>query len=326
MIISRTPFRISFFGGGTDYPDYCKHNPGASLATSIDKYCWITCRYLPPFFEHNSRIIYSKIEEVRNRKEITHPSVRESLEFLNIIKGIEIHHDGDLPARTGLGSSSAFTVGLLNALHHLIKCPVTKKQLVEEAIYVEQEKCKENVGYQDQIATGMGGFNKYYFGGSNHLKIEKINIGKERIQELESRFLLFFTGFSRTASEIAQHQIANIPNKIKELKKMYSFVDKAIDILYNREVSDFGKLLNETWLIKKELSEKVTNPYIDHVYDLSMKAGALGGKILGAGGGGFLLIFSEPEYHCDIRKALHHLLEVPFKFEETGTQIIGNYE
>ncbi len=322
MIISRTPFRVSFFGGGTDYPGWFEENKGAVLATTIDKYCYITCRYLPPFFEHTSRIVYSEIERVKTVSEIDHPAVREVLRFLRIHEGIEIHHDGDLPARTGLGSSSSFTVGLLNALYALKGIIPTKERLAREAIYIEQEKCKENVGCQDQALAAYGGFNYIEFGGHEHLQARKVTISVEKLQLLQKHLMIFFTGFSRMASEIAAHQIKNIPKKKKELKAMYQMTNKALEIVMRDDLLPFGKLLDESWKIKRSLSDKVTTPYINDLYEAARRAGALGGKLLGAGGGGFILLFAPPSAQPKIRKALKELLEVPFKFENLGSQII----
>ncbi|MBI5415999.1 MAG: kinase, partial [Candidatus Omnitrophica bacterium] len=220
MIISRTPFRISFFGGGTDYPAWFKDHKGAVLATTINKYCYISCRYLPPFFEHKSRIIYSKMEHVHKISEINHPAVREVLRFLKINEGVEIHHDGDLPARTGLGSSSAFTVGLLHALYALKGVMLTKDRLAREASYVEQEMCRENVGCQDQALAAYGGFNFVEFGGNKHLRVRDVTIPADIQEGLQDHLMLYFTGFSRNASEIAKHQIDNIPRKQAELTAM----------------------------------------------------------------------------------------------------------
>ncbi len=322
MIISRTPFRVSFFGGGTDYPQWFQENKGAVLATTIDKYCYITCRYLPPFFDHKSRIIYSKMEHVKTIDEIDHPAVREVLKFLKIKEGVEIHHDGDLPARTGLGSSSAFTVGLLNGLYGLKGIMTTKERLAREAIYVEQEKCKENVGCQDQALAAFGGFNYIEFGGSNHLRITKVTISPETLKSLEDHLMMFFTGFSRKASDIAYHQIQNIPKKKKELSEMYKMTNAAVEILNGRNIFNFGKLLHESWKLKRSLSDKITNPHIDELYKTARGAGAIGGKLLGAGGGGFILLFAPPERQQKIRQALKNMLEIPFKFEHLGTQII----
>ena len=322
MIISRTPFRMSFFGGGTDYPKWFEEHGGAVLATTINKYCYITCRYLPPFFKHKSRIIYSQMEHVNKIDEIDHPAVREVLRYLKIRQGVEIHHDGDLPARTGLGSSSSFTVGLLNSLYALKGKMPTKEKLAKEAIYIEQKKCNENVGCQDQTLVAHGGLNYVEFGGSNHLVVRKVTIPKERIKSLQNNMLLYFTGFSRMASEIAKHQIKNIPKKKSELKTMHQMAKHALDILNEGDLIDFGKLLGESWKIKRSLSDKITNPYIDEIYNAAKKAGASGGKLLGAGGGGFVLLFVEPEKQSKVKERLKKLLHVPFKFENLGTQII----
>ncbi|MDP8265790.1 MAG: kinase [Candidatus Aceula meridiana] len=322
MIISRTPFRISFFGGGTDYPAWFKENKGASLGTTIDKYCYITCRYLPPFFKHKSRIIYSKMEHVQEVDEIDHPAVREVMRFLKINDGLEIHHDGDLPARTGLGSSSSFTVGLLNALYALKGEMLTKERLTQEAIYVEQNMCKENVGCQDQALAAHGGFNYIEFGGANHLRVTKITVAQERVKRLENHLMMFFTGFSRTASAIAAHQIKNIPNKKKDLDEMYQMATTAVELLNKNDLLAFGRLLDESWKIKRGLSDKITTPHIDEIYQRAQQAGALGGKLLGAGGGGFILLFAEPEKQDKIREKLKDFLEIPLRFENLGSQII----
>ena len=322
MIISRTPFRVSFFGGGTDYPGWFKNNKGAVLATTIDKYCYITCRYLPPFFKHKSRIIYSQMEQVQTIDEIDHPAVREVLRFLKINQGVEIHHDGDLPARTGLGSSSSFTVGLLNSLYALKGVMPTKARLAKEAIDIEQKMCKENVGCQDQALAAYGGLNYIEFGGDEHLQVQRVTIPEKRIKNLEKHLMLYFTGLSRTASTIAAHQIKNIPKKEKELTAMYQLVQQAMRLLQNDQLTEFGKLLDEGWKIKRKLSVKVSTPQIDQIYATAQSAGAIGGKILGAGGGGFVLLFAPPSAQKKIKEKLKKLLLVPFKFENLGTQII----
>jgi D-glycero-alpha-D-manno-heptose-7-phosphate kinase len=322
MIISRTPFRISFFGGGTDYPAWFKDHPGAALATTIDKYCYITARYLPPFFDHRSRIIYSKMEHVQGIDEIDHPAVRETLRFLDIQKGIEIHHDGDLPARTGLGSSSSFTVGLLNVLYALKGTMPTKDQLAREAIHIEQQMIRENVGCQDQLLAAHGGFCHMEFGGAGHLDLRKVIMSQEELTRLQDHMMIFFTGVSRTASEIAAHQVANIPRRTRELGAIYDMVGAALACLNAADFKSFGKLLDESWKLKRSLSDKITTPDIDAIYDQAMKAGALGGKLLGAGGGGFVLVYAEPDKKPAVRKALSSLLEIPFKFETLGSQII----
>jgi len=323
MIISRTPFRVSFFGGGTDYSAWYQDHNGAVLATTIDKYCYITCRYLPPFFEHRSRIIYSKMEHVRQSiDEIDHPSVREVLRLLKIHEGVEIHHDGDLPARTGLGSSSSFTVGLLNSLYALKGQMVTKEKLAREAILVEQGMIKENVGCQDQTQAAYGGFNLIEFGGTNHLRVHPLTIPPAMLNLLQDHLMLFFTGFSRNASVIAKAQIDNIPQKKAELSRMHEMVQEAVGILNAGQLLKFGRLLDESWKLKRTLSDKISSSTIDDLYATAIKAGAIGGKLLGAGGGGFVLLFAEPAKQDKIRQALKGLLEVPFKFENLGTQII----
>jgi D-glycero-alpha-D-manno-heptose-7-phosphate kinase len=322
MIISRTPFRVSFFGGGTDYHGWYNDHKGAVLSTTIDKYCWITCRYLPPFFEHKSRIIYSKIEAPKSIDEIDHPSVRETLRFLNINDGIEVHHDGDLPARTGLGSSSAFTVGLLNSLYALKGIIPTKEKLAREAIHIEMDMIKENVGCQDQMAAAYGGFNYMEFGGSSHLSVRPITLPSDCMNRLQDHLMLFFTGFSRLASAVAAHQVSNIPNKQKELETMYQLTQEAVNVLNSNDLKRFGKMLDESWKLKRSLSDKITTSHIDDLYNTAIKAGALGGKLLGAGGGGFILFFVEPHNQPKVRESLKNLLEVPFKFESLGSQII----
>jgi len=324
MIISKTPFRVSFFGGGTDYPVWYKENGGAVLSTTIDKYCYLTVRYLPPFFPHKHRIVYSKIEAVNEIKEILHPAARETLRFLNINKGIEIHHDGDLPARTGMGSSSAFTVGLLNSLYALKGIMVSKEQLAKEAISIERDILKESVGSQDQAAAAYGGFNKITFEGEDEIKVKPITLAEKRIKELEAHLALYFTGFSRYASKVAATQIEKTPERKKELNRIYQMVDEAINILSDRKRSilEFGKLLNEAWQLKKSLTDKISTPEIDKIYERALKAGAIGGKLLGAGGGGFMLLFVPPERQSKVREKLKNLLEVKFNFEKEGSQII----
>ena len=324
MIISKTPFRISFFGGGTDYPEWFREYEGAVLSTTIDKYCYITCRYLPPFFEHNSRVVYSKIESVKNFDEIQHVSIRECLKYMGIKKGVEIHHDGDIPARSGIGSSSSFTVGMLNALNALNGKLITKYELAKNAIFVERELNKENVGVQDQIAASFGGFNKILFLKNEEFQVNALTLKQEKIKYFQDHLILYFTGFSRFASEIAKTQIKNIPDKINELKSMYQMVDEAVNILNSNtsDITEFGKLLNESWKLKRSLSSKITNSDIDNIYDEAMHSGAIGGKLLGAGGGGFILFFVKPEHRKRLRERMNKFLQVPFKFENFGSQIV----
>lgn len=322
MIISRTPFRVSFFGGGTDYPAWYESEPGAVLVTTIDKYCYISCRRLPPFFPHRHRIVYSKIENTRTVEEIVHPAVRESLRFLKIEEGVEIHHDGDLPARAGLGSSSAFTVGLLSALYALKGQIVGKMHLAREAIHVERDLAREAVGAQDQVATAHGGLNHIEFVG-NDITVHPVTLSQARLEQLESHLMLFFTGLTRNASEVAAQQIHNTQRNAVRLRAMCGMVDEALQILASPgDLSGFGALLDESWRLKRELADEVTNSRIDRMYDSALAAGALGGKLLGAGGGGFLLLFVEPERQPGVEAALEGLLRVPFRFERQGTQII----
>lgn len=323
MIISRTPFRISFFGGGTDYPVWFEENGGAVLATTFDKYSYISCRQLPPFFDHKHRIAYSSIERVNSLEEINHPSVRETLRFMRIEGGLEIHHDADLPARTGLGSSSSFTVGLLNALYALNGRMPSKEELAKTAIYIEQDLIKENVGSQDQTLAAYGGFNYVEFKPNREIVVKPVTLTMERSQLFNDHLMLFFTGFSRTASEIAKTQIKNTRQKTAQLKRMKQMVEEGLAILCSdHDLNDFGELLHEGWQLKRSLSDKISNQAIDNLYEVARSAGAVGGKLLGAGGGGFLLIFAHPKEQPAIREKLKNLLYVPFKLESTGSQII----
>jgi len=324
MIISRTPFRISFFGGGTDYPAFYEENGGAVLSTSINKYCYVICRYLPPFFDYKYAIRYRKREETQSISEIKHPSVRECLNFVNLSHGVEIQHNADLPAMSGLGSSSAFTVGLLNALYALKGKMRTQRQLALDAIHVEQDRIKENVGSQDQTVAAFGGFNKIEFGGRQKITVYPIPMAKDKLDSLQNHLILFFTGSSRNASDIAGELIRKTPEKKKELKTMMGMVEEAISILNGSKgrLIDFGKLLHETWKLKRSLTPSITNSFIDEVYEAGMEAGALGGKLLGAGGGGFILFFVKPELQHNVKEKLQKLLYVPFKFENSGSQII----
>ena len=324
MVITRTPFRISFFGGGTDYPVWFEKNGGAVLSTAINKYCYVTTRYIPPFWECRYRLRYTNPEEVREICQIKHPSVRECLLHLNFEHGIEMQHNTDIPGRSGLGSSSAFTVGFLNSLYALQGETVSKEKLALEAIHVEQRRIGENVGSQDQTIAAFGGFRKIEFLPSGKMKVESIEIDGARKKELEENLLLFFVGFPRNASEIAAEQIKNIPQKSTELIAMRKLVDEARGILIDEKkpLDVFGELLNEGWKIKRGLSSKISNPVIDEVYDTAVGAGALGGKILGAGGGGFMLFYVPKEFQGKVKLKLSGLLEVPFGFEEQGSKVI----
>lgn len=324
MIITRTPFRISFFGGGTDYPVYYNEHGGSVLSTTINKYCYITCRYLPPFFEHNYLIRYSKKEVSQTVDEIQHPSVRECLKFVSIEKGIEMVHTADVPAMSGIGSSSSFTVGFLNALYALQGKMVTKRQLAFDAIHVEQKLIRENVGSQDQVAAAFGGFNRIDFGGTEGIFVQPITINQEKLKYLQDCLLFYFTGFSRLASDIAGEQIRQTPKKLKELSLMREMVDESINILNGKleDINDFGKLLHESWKIKRSLTSKISNNDIDEIYETGIRAGALGGKICGAGSGGFIVFFVPPENKERVKERLKDFLNVPFRFEHIGTHVI----
>lgn len=323
MIITRTPLRISFFGGGTDYPVWYREFGGSVLSTTIDKSCYITCRRLPPFFEYHSRVLYSKVENVIQNCEIQHPSVRACLQFLKVEEGVEIHHVADLPARTGLGTSSAFTVGLLQGLYALKGQMCDKHALASDAIHVEQEIIKEAVGSQDQISAAYGGFNRISFNQDGSFEVKRTITSRERLEALQQSFALFFTGFSRIASEIAQDQIRATPNRKHELQLMHQMVDEAEAIVANpnRSLDEFGHLLHESWQIKRTLTQKITNSNLDEIYEAGRSAGALGGKILGAGGGGFMLFFVPPERRQDLRMRLRKLLCVPFAFSNRGSHV-----
>lgn len=324
MIITRTPFRISFFGGGTDYPGWFREHGGAVLATTINKYCYITCRNLPPFFTHKHRIVYSNIENVRENSEIQHPAVRAVFQWAGVESGLEIHHDGDLPARSGLGSSSSFTVGLLNALHALNGRMVDKQSLAADAIHIEQNVIGENVGSQDQVSAAFGGFNKIEFHRNDTFSVAPVILPRGRDTELKKHLMLCFTGFSRIASEVAKSKIDNLKARAAELTYMRSMVEQAIDILQNpaMQIEAFGELLDTAWKYKRSLSERVSTPEIDELYQAARNAGAIGGKLLGAGGGGFLLLFARPEKQEAIRQRLNNLIHVPFDFEDSGSRVV----
>jgi len=324
MIISSTPLRISFFGGGTDYPVWYREHGGSVLSTTIDKSCFITCRWLPPFFEYHSRISYTKVENVAFNDDIQHPSVRACLQHLGINEGIEIHHIADLPARTGLGTSSAFTVGLLRGLYALRNQMRDRRALAAEAIHVEQDLLHEAVGAQDQVSAAYGGFNRINFGVDGSIEVKRILTSPDRITDLENHLALYFTGFSRIASEVAQEQIRMTPHKKLELDSMLQLVSEAEDIVVNpnRPLHEFGRLLHESWQIKRTLTQKISNANIDEIYEAGISAGALGGKLLGAGAGGFMLFFVPPEKRNVLRLRLKKLLCVPFTFSTKGSEVV----
>ena len=323
MIISRTPYRISFFGGGTDYPPYFREHGGAVLATTINKYCYLNCRFLPPFFEHKSRVVWSEIERVNDHRNIVHPVIREALAMLGIEEGVEIHHNGDLPARSGLGSSSSFTVGLLHALYAMRGQMVKKTTLARQAIHIEQVRLLENVGVQDQIETAFGGLNHILIHPDASFEVRPVIISEARQQELENHLMLFYTGVARFASSIASDKVAAIPSKQAELATMLGMVEEGLRILIgDGDILDFGRLLHEAWELKRSLSAKIAPGFVNDIYAAARAAGAVGGKLLGAGGGGFMIFMVAPERREALLRALDNLLMVPMAFERLGTQII----
>lgn len=323
MIISRTPFRISFFGGGTDYPSWYKKHGGSVLATTINKYCYLSCRYLPPFFEHRIRVVYSKIENCQKIDDISHPSVREVLKFLKINRGVEIHHDGDLPARSGMGSSSSFTVGLLHAMYALLGRMPSKSQLALEAIQIEQDVLQETVGSQDQVSAAYGGLNHITFMTSGEISVRPVTITLCRAGELNSHLMLFYTGIKRTASDVAESYVVEIEAQKRQLRILKDLVEESLAILCgDKDITGFGELMHEAWLAKRSLSAQVSNSHVDGMYEAARSAGALGGKLTGAGGGGFLLLFVPPPMQTKVKEKLKNLIHVPFKLEFSGSQII----
>jgi D-glycero-alpha-D-manno-heptose-7-phosphate kinase len=323
MIISRTPYRVSFFGGGTDYPGWYRQHGGQVLATSIDKYLYITCRYLPPFFEHRLRLVYSKQELCQSFEELTHPTARETLRFAGLEQDLEIHYDGDLPGRSGIGSSSAFTVGLLNALYRFKGEDVGAHRLARESIYIEQELVGEKVGSQDQVSVAYGGLNRIQFLPDGEIVVRPIAADRDRVNQLSDRLMLFYTGISRTASEIADTYVSDLNKRGESLHRLNQLVDDAIDILVGEvDLDHFGELLHETWTLKRSLSPQISTPKIDALYSIAQSAGAIGGKLSGAGGGGMLLLYVPLGQQADVRDALSDLIHVPFKFDTDGTKII----
>jgi len=315
---------MSFFGGGTDYPAWFSENEGCFLSATIDKYCYITCRKFPPFFSYSNRIVWSKIETVDNVEEITHPVIRESLKKYQL-KGLEIHHKGDLPSRAGLGSSSSFTVGLVNTLINLQQKKISKNELANEAINIEQKILKENVGIQDQIAVAHGGINYTNINKDGTYKITSLKLNSGRLKDLEDRFVLVYSGISRFASEVAEEQIKSVKMNYSALKFIQESVIEAKNILSkDRNFDELGVLFHETWEMKKSLSSKISTPLIDNIYERAIKSGATGGKLLGAGGGGFVLLYVPEGYRQKVLDELKEFLVVPFKFEFEGSQIILN--
>ena len=323
MIISKTPYRISFFGGGSDYPIWYSKNEGAVLSTTIDKYIYISSRYLPPFFDHKYRIVWSQIEKVKKMDQIKHKAVREMLKKFKIKSGLEIHYDGDLPARSGMGSSSVFVVGLMNALYNFKGIKIKKNDLANKSINFEQKILKESVGSQDQIAAAYGGFNKISFSKNGKFYVQKISMNKRKLVELNKNLLLVYTGLSRNAHEIAKGYISKLnTSKKSHIYEILNFVKEGEKILKGGETNDFGRLLHESWLAKKGLSKSITNSKIDQIYDKAIKNGALGGKLLGAGGGGFILLYVPQFRQKNVIKHFRKLITIPFNFSNEGSKIM----
>ncbi len=322
MVISTAPMRMSFLGGGTDFHGFFKEHGGAVLSTSFDKYSYVTVRHLPKFFDHSTQISYSKTERVKDISEIQHPLVRETMKFLNM-KDLHIAYDGDLPAHSGLGSSSAFAAALLLAFHGLKGQYISKEQLAEEAIHVERVLCKEHGGWQDQVATAVGGLNRISF-HDNSFQVRPLILQAQRKEQLDHNLMLFFTGFTRFSSEISKEQEITTKDKTKDLLQLLDYVNDGEKILESkhRDLDDFGRLLHETWLVKRSLTGKITTSHLDDIYVTAQKAGALGGKILGAGGGGFFLLYVPRENQAQVKEALKELMHVPFSFENEGAKIL----
>ncbi|MDR1073408.1 MAG: hypothetical protein LBL45_07010 [Treponema sp.] len=321
MVFTQTPFRLSFFGGGTDYPPFFEEHGGSVLSTTFDKCVYVTLRRCPPFFDYHSVVRYAKTEAVRKTEEIEHPLVRNCMLYMNA-HNLSVAYDADLPARTGLGSSSSFAVGLLQAMYAMRGQYTDKRKLAEDAIYVERELCAESGGWQDQIAAAFGGFNRIDFDASG-FHVSPVIISRKRRTELEQRLMMFFTGISRVSAGVAASQSAAIKDNTAELLEMKKLVDDAERLLVaDGDIRDFGRLLDYSWQLKRGLTKDISTDFIDHVYETARQNGALGGNLMGAGGGGFMVLFADPEVQDRIRAALEHLVYVPFSFENEGSKII----
>ncbi|MBO5468866.1 MAG: kinase [Lachnospiraceae bacterium] len=323
MIITKTPFRMSFFGGGTDMEDYFKENGGAVLSTTFDKYCYVNVRHLPRFFDYSTELSYSKTERVTDVNDIQHPAIREAMKMLDM-REIRLTYEADLPARSGLGTSSSFAVGMLNAFYALKGKYASKKKLADEAIYLERVLCNEAGGWQDQIAASFGGFNRINFNADGY-EVLPVIISPERKRQLNNNLMMFFTGFTRFSSDVQKaNKVSSTEEKRARLKKMYELVDEAESILTNKErdLDDFGRLLDVTWKLKKGTGSAISTGSIDELYEKGMTSGALGGKLLGAGGGGFLVFYVQPEKQEAVKEAMKDLMYIQFKFEDGGTRVI----
>lgn len=322
MIITKTPFRMSFFGGGTDMEEFFRENGGAVLSTTFDKYCYVNVRHLPRFFDYSTELSYAKTERVTNVDEIQHPAIRNAMKMLDMHE-IRLTYEADLPARSGLGTSSSFAVGMLNAFYALKGKYADKKRLADEAIYLERVLCNEAGGWQDQIAAAYGGFNRINFNADGY-EVLPVIISPERKRQLNNNLMMFFTGFTRFSSEVQKANAIGKEDKIAQLKEMFDLVDEAENVLTDKNVNlnEFGRLLDHTWKLKRQTGSAVSTDGIDVLYDKGIAAGALGGKLLGAGGGGFLVFYVEPEYQKAVREAMADLLYVPFEFENGGTRVV----
>ena len=322
MIITKTPFRMSFFGGGTDMEEFFKEHGGAVLSTTFDKYCYVTVRHLPRFFEYSTELCYAKTERVTSVEEIEHPAIRNAMKMLDMHE-LRLTYEADLPARSGLGTSSSFAVGMLQAFYALKGKYVDKKKLADDAIYLERVLCQEAGGWQDQIAAAYGGFNRINFYEGSY-EVLPVIIAPERKQQLNQNLMMFFTGFTRTSAEIQKANHGGQKQSGARLERMYHMVDVAEKILVSKEkdLDDFGRLLGETWKLKRETGKAVSTGFIDELYQKGMDAGALGGKLLGAGGGGFLLFYVQPEHQEEVRRAMSGHMYSPCAFENGGTRVI----
>lgn len=322
MIITKTPFRMSFFGGGTDMENFFRENGGAVLSTTFDKYCYVNVRHLPRFFDYSTEISYSKTERVTDIDMIQHPAIRNAMKMLDMHE-IRLTYEADLPARSGLGTSSSFAVGMLNAFYALKGKYADKKKLADEAIYLERELCKEAGGWQDQIAASFGGFNRINFSDEGY-EVLPVIISPERKRKLNQNLMMFFTGFTRFSSDVQKTNTIGKGDKTKQLKEMLLLVDEAEKVLTDRQtdLNEFGRMLDHTWKLKRQTGNAVSTSDIDLLYEKGMKAGALGGKLLGAGGGGFLVFYVEPDKQDNVKNAMDNLLHIPFQFEDGGTQVI----
>lgn len=324
FVVTKTPFRVSFFGGGTDYPAWYLANGGAVLSSAIRQYCYITCRYFPPYFPHMHRIVWSHIEVVQSIGEILHPAVRAALPVYGFddSRGVEIHHQGDLPARTGIGSSSSFAVGLIQALKTLKGETASKHELALAAIDLERNILNEAGGVQDQVAAAYGGLNVIRFGTDGAITVEPLGLSAERKAALEGRLMLFYTGMNRFSAELAKKIVENLDAKNERLRRMHAMVDEAAAVLRHGDLDDFGRMLDETWRLKRGLESGITTSAVDEVYDKAMAAGALGGKLLGAGGAGFMVFYVPENATRAVRNALGNLIHVPFEIDEEGARAV----